>query len=610
MTSGLCKFVRREKTEKSHWQCDQCGHVTPIRFTKAPVRYCKSPGESGRAQSRYVAPPANIDERLAWCTCDRRGKVLATVTGMQSGCGCGGMEIPVYQCSRFNEPVLKQAAARCLEKIQAKVPGYKGRTCRECEVPRSAGKPETLPESPPSPQTIGVVVTCHNYGRYLRQCLDSVLAQSHPPCEIVLVDDASTDDTPAVAAEYAARGVRYLRTEFRDVALARNAGAELCGKPSFYCFIDADDILPFDYLQYLLDGMDSNTVGVTYNHLDRFGGQTGIAPYVFPFDAMRLYRANMIPASALIRQLPFEQAGKWQPSGAGLQDWDLWLRIHAAGWGLKLCEKARLRYRVHSDSMLRTRSGSVNPIVGVVRKSQVTAVVTLFSGRAWALDRYFANLAKIDWNLHLVAIDNSNQPVFSGLLLSRLGESGRPFTYVRESAQIVATVLAADIADSAAMRTNHVYAMGSHLAKLYALATANLPAICGKVWSVEDDVGIEPDVLERLCATLYLERAVAVVGAMRTRFGKPPLLLCKINGRRPVAPPETPTPVTETGFYCLLAHRDAWGSIAWRPGESGDHQPPYYDWAATHDLLRVGPVVLDPSVRCEHWQADGSCLIV
>src|SRR5262245_56995193 len=54
---------------------------------------------------------------------------------------------------------------------------------------------------------ISVVVTCHNYGRYLRECLESLLAQERPADEIVVVDDASTDDTPEVAAFYANQGV-------------------------------------------------------------------------------------------------------------------------------------------------------------------------------------------------------------------------------------------------------------------------------------------------------------------------------------------------------------------------------------------------------------------
>jgi glycosyltransferase involved in cell wall biosynthesis len=121
-----------------------------------------------------------------------------------------------------------------------------------------------------------VVVTCHNYGRYLRECLDSILAQTVRPETIVLVDDASEDDTPAIASEYTQRGVRYERVEYRDVARGRNHGAALCGKPGYLCFVDADDVLPPNYLETLRAGMTDPRIGVTYPHCDLFDGNKEI----------------------------------------------------------------------------------------------------------------------------------------------------------------------------------------------------------------------------------------------------------------------------------------------------------------------------------------------
>lgn len=63
------------------------------------------------------------------------------LAGTVSGCGCSSTVVQLYHCDRFNEPALKRAAVRCLDKIKAKVPGYTGRTCRECAVPREPAKP-------------------------------------------------------------------------------------------------------------------------------------------------------------------------------------------------------------------------------------------------------------------------------------------------------------------------------------------------------------------------------------------------------------------------------------------------------------------------------------
>lgn len=56
--------------------------------------------------------------------------------------------------------------------------------------------------------TLTVIVTAHNYGHYLDECLQSVLHQSRRPEEILVVDDASTDDTADVVARWSDRGVR------------------------------------------------------------------------------------------------------------------------------------------------------------------------------------------------------------------------------------------------------------------------------------------------------------------------------------------------------------------------------------------------------------------
>ena len=85
-----------------------------------------------------------------------------------------------------------------------------------------------------------VVIPCYNYGRFLASAIDSVFAQQHPTVEVIVVDDGSTDATPAVAARYPE--VRYLRQRNLGESEARNHGAaEATGE--FILFLDADDQL-------------------------------------------------------------------------------------------------------------------------------------------------------------------------------------------------------------------------------------------------------------------------------------------------------------------------------------------------------------------------------
>ncbi|HEY3188694.1 MAG TPA: glycosyltransferase family A protein, partial [Solirubrobacteraceae bacterium] len=86
---------------------------------------------------------------------------------------------------------------------------------------------------------MSIIVPCHNGARFLADALDSALAQTHPAIEVIVVDDGSTDDTPAILARYAGR-VRALRQQNRGPSAARNVA--LAVAPGDYvAFLDADD---------------------------------------------------------------------------------------------------------------------------------------------------------------------------------------------------------------------------------------------------------------------------------------------------------------------------------------------------------------------------------
>jgi glycosyltransferase involved in cell wall biosynthesis len=88
---------------------------------------------------------------------------------------------------------------------------------------------------------VTIVIPVHNGEPYLAEAIDSVLAQTYPHCEIVVVDDGSTDRTPAIIQGYGDR-VRSVRQENAGVAAARNHGIRLA-RAEWIAFLDADDRL-------------------------------------------------------------------------------------------------------------------------------------------------------------------------------------------------------------------------------------------------------------------------------------------------------------------------------------------------------------------------------
>lgn len=88
---------------------------------------------------------------------------------------------------------------------------------------------------------ISVIIPTYNRASWVLKAVDSILDQTEPPLEVIVVDDGSTDHTAQVIEGYSDRGVRLHQQENRGVSAARNVGAELA-RGEFLAFLDSDDV--------------------------------------------------------------------------------------------------------------------------------------------------------------------------------------------------------------------------------------------------------------------------------------------------------------------------------------------------------------------------------
>ena len=91
---------------------------------------------------------------------------------------------------------------------------------------------------------LSVVIPVYNIEGYLGKCLDSILAQTFPDYEVIVVNDGSTDRTPQVCDEYAAKDarIRIIHKENEGVSVARNTGIEVASG-EYFLFFDGDDFM-------------------------------------------------------------------------------------------------------------------------------------------------------------------------------------------------------------------------------------------------------------------------------------------------------------------------------------------------------------------------------
>ena len=99
---------------------------------------------------------------------------------------------------------------------------------------------------------VSIVVPVYNVEKYLRECVDSLLAQDFQDCEILLVNDGSTDSSPAICEEYARRDgrIRVIHQENQGLSAARNTGID-AAQGEYLLFVDSDDYLPEGALSHL-----------------------------------------------------------------------------------------------------------------------------------------------------------------------------------------------------------------------------------------------------------------------------------------------------------------------------------------------------------------------
>ena len=106
---------------------------------------------------------------------------------------------------------------------------------------------------------VSVIIPIYKVERYLRKCIDSVLNQTYQDFEIILVDDCSPDNCPAICDEYAKNDdrIKVIHKENGGLSSARNAGIKIASG-EYLAFVDSDDTIEQTFLQTLVDGLENN----------------------------------------------------------------------------------------------------------------------------------------------------------------------------------------------------------------------------------------------------------------------------------------------------------------------------------------------------------------
>jgi glycosyltransferase involved in cell wall biosynthesis len=231
--------------------------------------------------------------------------------------------------------------------------------------------------------TVSVIIPNYNYGRFVAAAIESVLAQTVAPDEVLVIDDASTDDSRDVLRLYENRV--QLEHNQRNLGIVGNfrKAVELT-TGDYIAFLGADNRMRADYVEKCKAALDAHPdVGVAYTDMSLFGRRAGVLAAVLEQDRAfcieRIYRDdetgeeiyhwrfpdadfantkrirehNFVHGSSMYRRSAYEAVGGYQRHRLP-EDWDLFARMLESGWKAWRVPYPLIEYRQHSADQANT----------------------------------------------------------------------------------------------------------------------------------------------------------------------------------------------------------------------------------------------------------------
>jgi len=250
------------------------------------------------------------------------------------------------------------------------------------------------------PEKVSVIIPTFNHAEFIASAVESCLAQTLSPWEVIVIDDGSEDGTNEVLSQFGSR-IRYIRQERAGVSAARNRGIEESGG-EFIAFLDADDIWAPERLERQIEEFKKDSlIGLVHSGLSSFNSETGeqlseitegLSGWIA--DDLLLWKDPSIaaPGSIMTKRSVIMETGGFDPEIKVGEDWDFCYRI-ARKYKVAFVPLPLLKYRIHNSSAHRNIDEMAKGMGRFYEKAFALGDARLCGMKRQALSRYHSVIA-------------------------------------------------------------------------------------------------------------------------------------------------------------------------------------------------------------------------
>jgi len=257
-------------------------------------------------------------------------------------------------------------------------------------------------------QGISVVIPCKNYAHFLGECLQSILGQTHPPDEIILVDDGSEDEPEKVVEKFKSAKIKIIKVDHSSISKSQRDGI-LYAKNEYICCVDADDTIDPFYLERGIKFLEEDyRIAIVYSDFEYKGLMHGSTSFPATSNIGDIHGTNYIHSASIFKKSValLTDAFDHPELGNYAVDWYTWRKVLGEGY-CAVKQESKYNYRRHEESYSVKRNWNLRTpnyfeIAALAEEKVSICVVVDPAKEAWEEQKKF--LYGQTWRRDLVAL--------------------------------------------------------------------------------------------------------------------------------------------------------------------------------------------------------------